>query len=104
MPSLLPTISVHASSPSTLKSVQKSPTLKPVTHRSISDIQSNTTSVASRKSSHQTISSTVLINQAKTNKSDALSTKFRDNLESVWDLDEINRFTREMFSRSNEIT
>ncbi|CAF0737376.1 unnamed protein product [Rotaria sordida] len=104
--SSVPGISLHAPSSSTIKTVQKLPTFESKSHQSISDVQSNSISITTLKSSDQIISPTVSFNQSKTGESSPIKNsnlvnKTADNFESAWDLDEINNFTRNIFERNS---
>ncbi|CAF3800981.1 unnamed protein product [Rotaria sordida] len=104
--SSVPGISLHAPSSSTIKTVQKLPTFESKSHQSISDVQSNSISITTLKSSDQIISPTVSFNQSKTGESSPIKNsnlvnKTADNFESIWDLDEINDFTRNIFERNS---
>lgn len=127
--SSVPMISLHVPSSSTIKTAQKLPTFQSKINQSTSNTQSNSTSITTTKNVNQIIPSAVSFNQKKaiTNKikpsivpfikerasepssptnsehhakSSVLNSKLSDNFQSIWDLDEINNFTREIFSKS----
>ena len=105
-----PDIKLHGPSSSSIKTAQKLPTFQSKTDQSTSDIQSNATST------NQITSSTLPFNQAGTGEPNSTSIspvhtmnipvtiKASDETASVWDLDEINRFTREIFKQNSNNT
>jgi hypothetical protein len=100
--SSVPVIALHKDSSSTIKTTQKLPSFQSETDRSVSNKQSNT---------HQLVSPTLSINRTSIGESHPtinsqrkdriLTNKSPDEIESLWDLDEINRFTRETFKLSS---
>ncbi|CAM2700904.1 unnamed protein product [Rotaria socialis] len=107
--SSLPITLSNSPSITTMKTAQKLPIVNSKSNQSISDIQSNRISTEPQ-STNQIISSTLSFHQtqsgesnakinAQKNKQDLSSTI--NNFESTWDIDEINKFTRDIFKRSS---
>jgi hypothetical protein len=86
--------------------VQKLPTFESKTDQSISNIQSSTNRlIPPILSTNETaITESNPITNSQINKKNlTLTSKSPDHSESIWDLDEINRFTREIFKHSSGI-
>ncbi len=97
--SQVPVISLHVPSGSTIKTVQDIPTFQSKTDQSISNIQSSTNQLIppTLSSSQPSISES-----SQTYKKQlTLTTESPDDIKSLWDLDEINRFTREICKHSS---
>ncbi len=83
-----PAIALHVPSASTIKTVQKLPSFQSQRDHSTSNKQSSTNQLAPP---------TVVFHQSDTKKPVSISNKSVDNSKSLWNLDEINKFTREFF-------
>jgi len=102
--SQVPVISLHVPSASTIKTVQEISTFQSKTDQSISNIQSSTNQLIppTFSSSQPSISeSNATTNLPVPKKQLTLTTESPDDIKSLWDLDEINRFTREISKHSS---
>ena len=82
---------MHVPSASTIKTAQKLPSFQSQTDHSVSNKQSSTSQLAPP---------TVVFHQSNTEKPVSIPKKSVDNSKSLFDLDEINKFTREFFKLS----
>jgi len=92
-------ISLHAPSSSTMQTVQKLPTFKSKLDQSTSDMQSSINQVVPR-----TLPFNPATNSPMQERGLHLTTKSPDEFGFGWNLDEINRFTQEIFKRSTNNT
>jgi hypothetical protein len=103
-----PAISLHTPSSTTITTARKLPAFQSKTDRSISDTQSNTISVSSTNS---IIPPTLPFHQAGTSepnsqvyKKDLPVVAKSPEFESIWDLNELSRFFREIFKQHSMST
>ena len=99
----MPHISLHAPSSTSIKTVPKLSTFESKFQQSTSDIQSGTNQIVPPKlpfNPARTGEPNPTTN-SQTHKGDLNSTsKSPDDFESAWNLDDINRFTREIFKQN----
>jgi len=93
----VPGISLQASSSSTMNTVQKLPTFKSKRDQSTSDMQSSINPASTGEPNPAT-------NSPMQERGLHLTTKSPDEFGFGWNLDEINRFTQEIFKRSTNNT